>query len=362
MLSEVIHSEPALLAIKREWQALSTSVPHSIGFFGGWDFVWHYIHVIRPGKWFVVALRHTESRQLVAVFPWELINLNAGEGIYCAVQPLGPSLVPYVDFAVSPAHLRAVLQVLFNTVLAQQVKIDVVCLWPLHEASLLYNVLNEDMRGSDVLKTFRYPNNLCEIETRGQDYDQYRREKSGVSFANARYCERRLKKEGELCFTLCEPALSATDIAAELCAASADRFPDQFVYRHKPGWAALVGEMVEALAGQGIAQVSTLRFNGAMIAGSLSFWHKCRRYFYLTYYDRAYAKYSPGKILLNRLIEQTFADKGIFCFGAGANSYKEHWAQSTGELKAAYIFLNPAARHVLDEVIGQDFIRHLGLV
>lgn len=362
MLSEVIQSESALLAIKEEWQALGAAVPQSIGFFGGWDFAWHYIHVIQPGKWLVVALRDPESQQLVAVFPWELIHLNAGDATYRAVQPLGPSLVPYVEFTVAPTHLRAVLQVLLNTVLAQQVNIDVVCLWPLHEASLLYNALIEDLRASEVLKTFRYPGNLREIETRGQDYDRYRHSKSGMTFANARYCERRLQKEGELRFTLCEPASSATDIVAMLCAASAERFADQFVYRHKPAWQALVGEMVKALADQGVAQVSTLRLNGIIIAGGLSFWHKGRRYFYLTYYDRSYAKHSPGKILLHHLIKQTFADQGVFCFGAGTNSYKEEWAQSTGELKAAYLFLNPAARRELDGVMDQDFVRRLGMV
>lgn len=362
MLCEVIQSQTALQAIKEEWQALSASLPQSIGFFSDWDFAWHYIQVIKPEKWFVVTLRDSQKKQLVAVFSWELINLKVGGTTYRAVQPLGPGLVPYVEFTVAPTHLRAVLQVLLNTVLAQQVNIDVVCLWPLHEASPLYNILNEDMRSSDVLKTFRYPGNLREIETRGQDYDCYCRSKSNATFANARYCERRLKKEGELRFTLCEPALSAPGIAAALCMACAERFGEQFVHRHRPAWKELVSEMVKALADQSVAQVSTLRLNGALIAGGLSFWHKGRRYFYLTWYDRAYAHYSPGKILLHRLIEQTFADQGVFCFGAGTNSYKEDWAQSSGELKAAYLFLNPAARRGLDGVIDQSFIQCLGMV
>jgi CelD/BcsL family acetyltransferase involved in cellulose biosynthesis len=362
MLSEVIQSQPELLAIKEEWQALSASLPQSIGFFGGWDFAWHYIEVIKPEKWFVVALRDPEKKQLVAVFAWELVNLQAGDVTYRAVQPLGSSLTPYVEFTVVPRHLRPVLQTLLNTVLAQQVHIDVACLWPLHEASPIYHTLTEDMRHSDLLSTFRYPGNLREIETRGLDYAAYCRSKPGSSFANARYCERRLGKEGALRFTLCEPLPAADDIVERLCAASAARFGEQFAYRAKPGWKAFVGELVNVLADQGIAQVSTLRFNQAIIASSLSFWHKGRRYFYLTHYDRAYAHRSPGKILLYRLIEQTFADKGVFCFGAGTYSYKEDWAQSTGELKAAFIFLNEQARRGLDTVIDRDFIVRLGQV
>jgi len=104
-----------------------------------------------------------------------------------------------------------------------------------------------------------------------------------------------------------------------------------------------------------------LRFNEQIIASGLSFWHKGRRYYYLTHFDPAYARYSPGKILLYRLIEQTFAERGVFCFGAGTYSYKEDWAQSAGELKAAFIFLNPQARQALDGVVDRAFIGRLGL-
>lgn len=362
MLSEVIQSQPALLAIKEEWQALSAVFPPSIGFFGGWDFAWHYIEVIKPEKWFVVAIRDPETKQLVAVFAWELINLKAGDFSYRAVQPLGPILTSYIEVTVEPRHLRTVLQTLLNTVLAQQVHIDVACLWPLHEASPIYHTLTEDMRHSDLLRTFRYPGNLREIETRGLDYAAYCRSKPSSTFANARYCERRLGKEGALRFTLCEPLPAANDIVERLCASAAERFGDQFAYRTKPGWQAWVGEMVAALADQEIAQVSTLRFNEAIIASALSFWHRGRRHYYLTHYDPAYAHRSPGKILMLRLIEQTFADKGVFCFGAGTYSYKEDWAQSTGELKAAFIFLNEQARRGLDKVIDRDFIVRLGQV
>ena len=362
MLSEVIQSQPALLSIKEEWQALSASLPQCIGFFGGWDFTWHYIHVIKPEKWFVVTLRDPASKRLVAVFAWELVNLKSADNSYRAVQPLGPSLTPYIEFTVQPRHLRTVLQTLLNTVLAGQVNIDIVCLWPLHEASPLYNVLAEDMRGSDQLKTFRYPDNRWEIETRGLSFDQYCRSKSSITFANARYCERRLKKEGELIFTLCESLSAATEIVTKLCTASAERFADQFAYRYKPNWTVLVGELVKTLADQGVAQISTLRLNGAIIASGLSFWDKGRRYFYLTHYDRAYAHRSPGKILMYRLIEQTFADKGVFCLGVGTYRYKEDWVQSTGELKAAYIFLNSAAQRGLETVIDLDFIQRLARV
>lgn len=362
MLTEIIQDAPALLAIKDEWQALSAAIPQSICFFGGWDHVWHAVTVLQPEKWFVVTIREPEKRRLVAVFAWELLNLQTTGKTYRAVQPLAPGLTPYVEFPVELGFLRPALQSLLNDVLSVQVGVDVVCLWPLHEASPLFNALTEDMRHSEMLKTFRYPGNLCEIETRGLNYVDYCRSKPSNSFANALRYEKQLKKEGELRFTLCEPLPAAVDIVEKLCSASAMRFGEQFAYRSRPGWKAWAGKMVAALADQGIAQVSTLRFDGVIIAGGLSFWHKGRRYFYLTHYDRAYAKRSPGKILLYYQIEQTFEDKGVFCFGAGTFGYKEAWAQSAGELKAAFIFLNADTRQGLDSVIDRNFIVRLGQV
>jgi hypothetical protein len=66
MLTQIIQDVPTLEALRDDWQALATAVPNSIGFFGGWDFAWHYINTIQPDKWFVVTLRDPDSKRLVA--------------------------------------------------------------------------------------------------------------------------------------------------------------------------------------------------------------------------------------------------------------------------------------------------------
>jgi len=359
MLIEVIQTEDALLAIKDEWQLLTATVPASIDFFGGWDHAWHAVRIIQPSKWFVVAVRESEDKRLVAVFTWELLNLQAEGKAYRAVQPLASTLAPYVEFAIEPLYRRPALKALIETL--AQTGIDLICLWPLHEASPIFNTLTEDMRNSDSLSTFRYPSNLREIETRALDYTYYCRRKSNTAFTNAQYRERRLSKEGTLRFTLCEPLPAAAEIAADLAQASAIQFGDAFAYRSRPSWQDWVVEMVKTLADTGTVQVSTLRLNDAIIASGLCFWDKGRRYFYLTHFDQTYARFSPGKVLLHRLIKQTFTEQGIFCFGAGNNRYKDQWARSQGELKAAFIFMNTEAKHALNTVVNRDFIARLAM-
>ena len=111
-----------------------------------------------------------------------------------------------------------------------------------------------------------------------------------------------------------------------------------------------------------MAEVATLRLDRRVIAAGLSYWHKGRRYYTMCHYDPAYARFSPGKILMRGVIEHTFRDKGVFCFGAGAHAYKARWARSAGELKAAYVFLDTSVREKLGAQLNSGLIDRLGLV
>ena len=351
-----------LQALKEEWTAFTAAVPQNTDFFASWEAVWHYVTLMKPKKWLIIVYREIETKRLLAVFPLELFTFRVGRNDIRAAQGIGPGIVPYIDYPVVSTVLRPCLQTLLQEVLREQLKIDLVCLWPLHEASRLYGVLLEDLHGSDFLKVHRYPNNQREIETRGMDFETFANSRPSTTYANAHYCERRLRKEGDLKFTLNEEPGAAEGILQKLCSAHEQLYGEQFVYRNKPAWTKWVGAMARALVPSGVAEVSTVRLEGRVIASGLSFWHKRRRYYYLTDYDRAYARYSPGKILMSKLIERTFKECGVFCFGAGAHGYKDAWAQCVSELKAAYVFLNPGIRSIVEPVVDRSFILKLGAI
>lgn len=140
------------------------------------------------------------------------------------------------------------------------------------------------------------------------------------------------------------------------------KFGQQHAYRHLPKWATFLPQAAQSLTATGLAQVSTLRLNGVVLAGGLSYLHKKRRYFYLFDYDPAFVRFSPAKILLRNLIEQTFHEGGVFCFGAGSAAYKRDWGPAVGELKAALVFLHPAARAALQEQLTPSGLSVLGRV
>lgn len=119
-------------------------------------------------------------------------------------------------------------------------------------------------------------------------------------------------------------------------------------------------ELGAVLSASGQAQLSTLRLDGEVVAAVLSFVHKQRRSLYLIDYDPKFVRYSPSKILLAKLIEQTFADGGVFCFGAGSAAYKRDWGPVVGELKAVLVFFNPAARAALEDQLTLSGLNSLG--
>lgn len=345
---DVLHELSTLADLRADWQALSARIPENSGFFATWDYTWIYLNFHRPANWRVVTIRDGQTDALMAVFPLQVFHIEHQGQTFRACQPLGVGYLPYIEFPVDSAMRRDVLQALLGSVLQSQLKIDVALFWPLHQASPLYLTLLEDLGPTGALKTLRFPGNLHEIETRGRSLDVHRQHCSIKSFKDAAYKTRKLGRQGELRFTLSEPTVHLRPLIETLCEQNLRKFGEQHACRHLPKWSAYLPELGVALSASGLAQLSTLRLDGELVASVLSFVHKQRRSLYLIDYDPKFVRYSPSKILLTKLIEQTFADGGIFCFGAGSTPYKRDWGPAVGELKAAILFLNPQARVALE--------------
>lgn len=350
----------ALEALRSDWQALSARTPENTDFFATWDYTWAYLNGHRPANWQVVTIRDSDGGALVAVFPLQVFQIEHQGQVFRACQPLGTGYLPYVEFPVESRVRRDVLQVLLNTVLQQQLNIDLAIFWPLHQASPLYLTLLEDLGRTEVLKTLRFPGNLHEIETRGRDLAAHRQGCSIKSFKDAAYKARKLGRQGDLRFTLSEPIDQLRPLMETLCQQNLQKFGEQHACRHLPKWSTYLPELAVALAATSQAQLSTLRLDGEVVASVLTFVHKQRRSLYLIDYDPQYVRYSPSKILLASLIEATFAEGGIYCFGAGSTPYKRDWGPAVGELKAALVFFNPNARAALEDQLTLNGLNSLG--
>lgn len=358
---QIISDVPTLDRVREDWLNLSTTLPENTGFFAGWDYTHAYLRFHRPRHWVVIALRAADTGRLVGVFPLQVFQLQTAHGLMRACQPLGAAYLPYIEFHVRSHDRPEVLNALLNAGLRRTLGIDVLILWPLHETSPLYRTLLEDLGGGPFLKTQRFPDNLHEIDSRPLTVDAYRRLCRSSTLPNAQYAERRLRREGRVEIGRVDPQDHAAlrHGVSALCALNQSKFGAAHIHAPRPHWPAYMAELVSELSAQGLAELVTLRCNAQVISSAICFLYKRRRSLYLYGYDPEFARFSPSKILLAHLIERTFDERGVFCFGAGRNRYKRDWALSVGELKSACVFLNPDARAALDDQIGYDFLKRL---
>ena len=362
LVSERITDFPALQAIREDWQTLTARLPENTDFFATWDYTWVYLNFHRPANWHVVTFREPDGGTLVAVFGLQVFQISHEGHVFWASQPLGVGYLPYIEFPIESRVQRDVLQHLLNTVLQQELGIELALFWPLHQGSPLYLTLVEDFGRTDLLKTLRFPGNLHEIETRGREFTSYRQTCSSKSFKYAEYVQRKLGREGSLRFTLNEPNACLPPLVETLCLQNMQKFGERHVGRNLPRWSAFIADIASLLSALGIAQLSTLRLDERVVASVLSFMHKRRRYLYLIDHDPEFVRFSPSKILLANLLKHTFNEGGVFCFGAGGYDYKRDWGPAVGELKAAIVYLNPAARTVLDEHLNFNGLKALAAV
>lgn len=351
----------ALDAIKEAWQELYETVPENTGFYSSYAYLRPYLEFHQPSNWTVVAIYNDDSTHLVGIFPLSFFTIQDNGISYNACKPLATAYAGYFDFAVFSRVRRQVLGVLLNTVLRDHFKCDVAFLGPLHESSPLAPVLMQDL-DAQTLKMISNNDALSQIDTRGQSLDAYFSRKKSLTLRDAHYQERRLRRHGEVRICLSERGQDVGPVVLELCRRNEENFPDVNYYRQHPQWKEYMALTATELTPQGRVEIGTLRFNERVIASTLSFVHPGRRYFYLTAYDPEFARYSPSKILLGKMVENAFVEKSVFCFGAGSYPYKEDWSQSIGDLRYPIIFFNPPARQALDDKVTLDklarFLRH----
>jgi CelD/BcsL family acetyltransferase involved in cellulose biosynthesis len=86
-----------------------------------------------------------------------------------------------------------------------------------------------------------------------------------------------------------------------------------------PADAAFVRKLLQHLAAKGDASVALLQVNGAAIAAQVLMYCGTTAYTWKTAYDAAYAKFSPGTLLIDRVTDQLLAGPDILAINSCAD-------------------------------------------
>lgn len=341
-----------LAKLAREWQALATRQAESTGLFATPAWVQTYWAQYAPQDAGVLTVRQGVDGPLLAVAPLQVFNLQHESRSYRAARPVGATFAPYVEWPMASYQRREAINALLNQGMREHLKLDLVFIGALHERSPLYLTLLEDLRASSALKTWRFPRNLHEIETRGRTLAAHQRLCSSKTFKAARYALRRLEREqGPVVWDAPTSAQVKQQLVTELCALEQQHFGRQHAQAHRPEWPQLMGRLAALDTPDITTEVMRLRVNQQTAVISLGVRYKQRYYYLTSRYPPSFVPYSVNKLLQAHLIERSFERQELFCFGAGNYAYKRDWAPTVGELKCALVFFNPAARQALDATL-----------
>lgn len=356
--AKIISDLNELEQLGASWRGLSLRLGDNTGFFSSWEFVHALLAaVVTPGWRVLVFYADDDPGQPVAIFPLELIHVSAANGApICMAAPMGARFASYVEFSIVPQYRSQIWTLLLN-VLSEHCACDALFLGTMLEDSPNFQQLCASM-GPQQMAVVTSPG-VHFIVTRGRQFDEFFAEKKYSTLRDARRCERGLKKIGELEFSVNYAGSDRPEQVRRVLQMLGSRFGKQHFYGSPARWIPMMERLADVYGDSGLVEFSSLCLDGRVIAAQLGFHYFGRRYHYMAVYEPEFARYSPSKVLLSRLLEHTFDEGGIFCFGAGAFDYKQDWCEQHAELKMPCIFLTPRARSVLEPYLTLDAISRL---
>lgn len=159
-------------------------------------------------------------------------------------------------------------------------------------------------------------------------YDSYFAGRHRHQRHDARRRLRRLSERGTVVFTpIVPPDRAAQSLEAMLTLKSTQlRQTNQIDWPAMPGRRDYVRALVERLTPTGQAMLSTLDLNGTPIAYQLSFIDRRRLYSFVMSYDPEFRDFGPGRALLLRIIEWSYAQGlDVYDMTYGDEDYKLVW-------------------------------------
>lgn len=143
--------------------------------------------------------------------------------------------------------------------------------------------------------------------------------------------EQKLRKKGDLLFKSCNAALPSKETLEDFFALHIKRWKyhrnkySQFQYAR---WRDFIRVLSIVLGEKGWLDFSYLELNKKMVACHFGFRYNKKLYYYIPTFDPEFAVYSPSKILIMKMIDESAKEKiEEFDFLRGLEPYKMAWTR-----------------------------------
>ena len=168
------------------------------------------------------------------------------------------------------------------------------------------------------------------ISLRGT-FEDFRRDQRTKLWSDSRRQRRRLAKIGTVSFHVAATRDETASFTAEMMRQKT-RWYRETGHRSifdVPAYCAFVTQMTTDSGRSGLCHVSALRVNAKIVATHWGMLYRNRFYYLMPAYEGGvWRKYSAGRLLLEHLVEQSFANRvKEFDFTIGDEPYKMHWTK-----------------------------------
>ena len=318
---ERIDTIDQITPLKSEWNSLLKKSETNIIFLTfEWIISWWKCFG-KEKELFILLVKDNEK--LVGIAPLMITTLNLGIKIK-KIEFIGTPLSNYCDFIISEKceDKRDVLRSIYDYLLKEKDSWDIISLKEIPEVSSTLTISEEILKSSNVLFSI-FPDNISPIII----FEESERKEIEKKL-NKKDIKRKLRglnREGILGYNHCKDKNEAEMLL--------NIFFQQHIKRWKSTstpsmfedekYKAFYHELTKSLLPKKWVDISVLRFNGGVIATQFGFTYNNKYEGYTHTYDKTYAKYSPGVILLMLNIEN-YLSKNFreFDLGRGDDPYK----------------------------------------
>ena len=316
--SEVVSTAEGLLLLRSEWEDLAARAHCHVSATPAWALAgWDTVAAPRGAELRVIVVR--QAGRLAAV--WPLVRYR--HGLTATLVPLGSESSEYPDILAEPdAHDMAVGRAAWGVATTLG---DVLVLRYVRHGSLL-DRLARSARRPAARHTVAAPWICFE---RHPDFGAYLAGVSKARRSSLRRKRQSLARLGALEFGMPERPGDRAEIVDWLLARKREwlrRKGLRSLWLDTPEYGAFLHRVAARTDPAAPVRIFTLRLDGKLIAALLGTVDRAWLEFYLTGYDPAWARFSPGGLILADCIGRAHARGLRFDVRVGDESYKSIWA------------------------------------
>jgi len=316
----VIHTIRDFQMLEDRWNDLLNWCPHHT-VFQTWEWQFTWLEIFQKEPYVILAFKGDEP---VAVLPFFRINLT----VFHILRLIGAPDSDYLDLIIRKGFEEQVLRLFFLEILNRERSVGIVELHSINEASPVFSFIHETPLNNFEIA---FTEKICPYVRLPQTWDKYLNSLS----SSTRYLIRRKQKKLGADFSVNVGFARTQDEFEKRMADFILQHQKRWINLQQPGafarrkFTAFHQKVGKKLFQKGWVKLYFLELDNYPVASYYLFYYKNSLFYYLSGFDPKYEKYSPGVILMGKIIKDAIQDgRDEFDLMRGNTAYKFNWTSN----------------------------------